>query len=181
MQTSRASDAFWRRVRARYENESISVKALADAEGITRARLYGRARREGWVGRRLRRAEAARRQEEAEWRARVGARLMELTDEVSALMAPAEEARRTGEGRDDDIDLDEGGRDAGRDDIERRVKALSGLTRIVQAVDRLLRAEDAGSRAQESAGLACDEPETDELDRLRAELQRRLDRAAAAG
>ncbi len=101
---------------------------------------------------------------------------MDLSDQMSAAMIAADRQNGTGERRDDDIDLDDGAGAAGFDGIERRIKALQSLVRIVQTIDKIVGREDAGAGPREAA-----EPADDQLDILRRELERRLDRAVATG
>ncbi len=111
---------------------------------------------------------------------------MDLSDQMSAAMIAADRVNGTGERRDDDIDLDDGTGAAGFDGIERRIKALQSLVRIVQTIDKLVGGNDVGGKdvggkdawpgSREAA-----EPADDQLDILRRELERRLDRAVATG
>lgn len=155
----------WRRVKRAYETGEESLPAIAAREGVSLSGVHRHARAGRW-----RRRETGRR--ETERRARTTERLLLLSEDLTqALM------REGADGGDDE----NGGRNDERDAagfarIERRVRTLSSLVRSVQAIARLGDAE-IGPAGEPESDAATDA----ERERLRAELERRLDRALEDG
>ncbi|MFN3224991.1 MAG: hypothetical protein ACE360_01915 [Hyphomicrobiales bacterium] len=159
------SEDAWRAIRAAYEDEVFTVDAITQQYGVSRDRLYRRAYKEGWAGRRDTPLSAGRYKPPptpetattTEKRAALAARLFHALEE--RIMAIEDEILPG--------DAAHGERDA---------KALTAMARALDMLGEMLEAADTGA-----ANPAKIEDQEIDVDEFRNLLTDRLDRLRQGG
>lgn len=147
-----APDAFWARVRERYEEGRESLQAIAGAAGVTRQTLTARAKSGGW---RLRGSSRSKpggtRETLARFKALLQQRLSEFEAQIGSLSAQASAATS-----------------------ERDIRAMNTLVRTLEKVLELERKERARRTARRKQERRFDDAEREALADKLMGLQREI-------